>query len=32
VEAEAPSQDGPVLGEIQVGWLPSWEDMEDGTR
>ncbi len=32
VEAEAPSQDGPVLGELQVGWLPSWEDLEDGTR
>jgi chromosome segregation ATPase len=25
-------QDGPQVGEIQIGWLPGWEDLEDGTR
>jgi hypothetical protein len=28
----APVQDGSQPGEIQIGWLPGWEDLEDGTR
>ena len=29
---QAPEQDGAQLGEIQIGWLPGWEDLEDGTH
>jgi seryl-tRNA synthetase len=25
-------QEGTRLGEIQIGWLPGWEDLEDGTH
>jgi chromosome segregation ATPase len=28
----SPEQDGSQVGEIQIGWLPGWEDLEDGTR
>jgi hypothetical protein len=27
-----PEQDGAQVGEIQIGWLPGWEDLEDGTH
>jgi chromosome segregation ATPase len=29
---QGPEQVGSQVGEIQIGWLPGWEDLEDGTR
>lgn len=27
-----PATDGPQPGEIQLGWLPGWEDLEEGAH
>jgi response regulator RpfG family c-di-GMP phosphodiesterase len=31
-DEQAPQQDAVQVGEIQIGWLPGWEDLEEGTH